>query len=122
MTDRLVDFVGRPRGYGINAGSSETIDVAGVVIALGLSDRNRPRTGPAAMSVRRKGRRAAFDQLFDLHFLGAERYLAGMPVESGVALQDQLVDVATRGVGGFGSRAGAMGQREIIDAAAAVVR
>ncbi|MGK8556234.1 hypothetical protein [Nocardia gipuzkoensis] len=73
MTDRLVEFVGLLRDHGINAGPSETIDAAEAMVALGLADRNRLRSGMAACLLRRNGQRAVFDQLFDLYFLTAEQ-------------------------------------------------
>ncbi|MFI9509897.1 VWA domain-containing protein [Nocardia sp. NPDC052566] len=97
MTDRLVDFVGLLREYGINAGPSETIDAAEAIIALGLSDRNRLRSGLAATLLRRNGQRAVFDQLFDLYFLGAERTEVDVSTKSVAALQDQLVDALVGG-------------------------
>ncbi|MGW4365200.1 vWA domain-containing protein [Nocardia takedensis] len=73
MTDRLVDFVGVLREYGITAGPSETVDAARAIVALGLSDPHRLRSGLAATLLRRDGQRAVFDQLFDLYFLGTAR-------------------------------------------------
>ncbi|MBF6215374.1 VWA domain-containing protein [Nocardia puris] len=79
-TDRLVDFVGLLREYGINAGPSETLDAAAAMLALGTADPARLRSGLAACLLRRGGQRAVFDQLFDLYFLTAE-----LPVPAGAA-------------------------------------
>lgn len=94
MTDRLVEFVGLLRDHGISAGPSETIDAAEAMLALGLSDRNRLRSGLAACLLRRNGQRAVFDQLFDLYFLTAEQPQSTTPStpESIDALRDRLVD------------------------------
>lgn len=91
MTDRLVDFVGILREHGINAGPSETVDAAEAIIALGLSDPNRLRSGLATTLLRRNGQRTIFDQLFDLYFLGSElpQQVPEIPVD---ALRDRLVD------------------------------
>ncbi|WP_280469577.1 vWA domain-containing protein [Nocardia brasiliensis] len=93
MTDRLVEFVGLLRDHGITAGPSETLDAAAAVVALGLSDRNRLRSGMAACLLRRNGQRAVFDQLFDLYFLTTEQPQASTPAtpESIEALRDRLV-------------------------------
>ncbi|MFI9409671.1 VWA domain-containing protein [Nocardia gamkensis] len=93
MTDRLVAFVGLLRDHGINAGPSETIDAAEAMVALGIDDRDRLRSGMAACLLRRNGQRAVFDQLFDLYFLTARQ---PQPVdrstpESIEALRDRLV-------------------------------
>ncbi|MFE9575756.1 VWA domain-containing protein [Nocardia sp. NPDC006044] len=94
MTDRLVEFVGLLRDHGINAGPSETIDAAEAMLALGLSDRNRLRSGMAACLLRRNGQRAVFDQLFDLYFLTTElpRPTTPEPIES---LRDRLAAALT---------------------------
>lgn len=89
MTDRLVEFVGLLRDHGINAGPSETIDAAEAMLALGLSDRNRLRSGMAACLLRRNGQRAVFDQLFDLYFLTTELPQLAPP-ESLESLRDRL--------------------------------
>ncbi len=93
MTDRLVEFVGLLRDHGITAGPSETLDAAAAMVALGLSDRNRLRSGMAACLLRRNGQRAVFDQLFDLYFLTTEQPHASTPAtpESIAALRDRLV-------------------------------
>ncbi|MEU0500369.1 VWA domain-containing protein [Nocardia sp. NPDC005998] len=98
LTDRLVEFVGLLRDHGISAGPSETIDAAGAMLALGLSDRNRLRSGMAACLLRRNGQRAVFDQLFDLYFLTAETPRSATPstAESVDALRDRLVDALAR--------------------------
>ncbi|MGW4767447.1 vWA domain-containing protein [Nocardia sp. NPDC004278] len=98
LTDRLVEFVGLLRDHGISAGPSETIDAAGAMLALGLSDRNRLRSGMAACLLRRNGQRAVFDQLFDLYFLTAEQPRSATPStsESVDALRDRLVDTLAR--------------------------
>ncbi|MET8872403.1 VWA domain-containing protein [Nocardia sp. NPDC004604] len=98
LTDRLVEFVGLLRDHGISAGPSETIDAAGAMLALGLSDRNRLRSGMAACLLRRNGQRAVFDQLFDLYFLTAEQPRSATPStsESVDALRDRLVDALAR--------------------------
>ncbi|MFG1795616.1 VWA domain-containing protein [Nocardia sp. NPDC049149] len=94
MTDRLVEFVTLLRDHGITAGPSETIDAAKAMLALGLSDRNRLRSGMAACLLRRNGQRAVFDQLFDLYFLTTEQPQAASPAtpESIESLRDRLVD------------------------------
>ncbi|WP_433683597.1 vWA domain-containing protein [Nocardia sp. CA-119907] len=99
MTDRLVEFVGLLRDHGISAGPSETIDAAEAMLALGLSDRNRLRSGMAACLLRRNGQRAVFDQLFDLYFLTAEQPQSATPStsESIDALRERLVDALARG-------------------------
>lgn len=93
MADRLVEFVGLLRDHGIHAGPSETIDAAAAMLALGLADRNRLRSGLAACLLRRNGQRAVFDQLFDLYFLTAERPYAvsAATPESIEALRDRLI-------------------------------
>ncbi|MGX1773196.1 vWA domain-containing protein [Nocardia brasiliensis] len=93
MTDRLVEFVGLLRDHGITAGPSETLDAAAAMVVLGLSDRNRLRSGMAACLLRRNGQRAVFDQLFDLYFLTTEQPYASTPAtpESIEALRDRLV-------------------------------
>ncbi|MEV5836115.1 VWA domain-containing protein [Nocardia sp. NPDC052112] len=96
MTDRLVDFVGLLREHGISAGPSETIDAAQAMLALGLSDRNRLRSGMAACLLRRNGQRAVFDQLFDLYFLTAEQPAIPSVAESIDDLRDSLVDALAR--------------------------
>lgn len=93
MTDRLVEFVGLLRDHGISAGPSETIDAAEAMVALGIEDRDRLRSGMAACLLRRNGQRAVFDQLFDLYFLTAQQ---SQPVEPSTpesieALRDRLV-------------------------------
>ncbi|MEA3529024.1 VWA domain-containing protein [Nocardia sp. CDC186] len=93
MTDRLVEFVGLLRDHGIDAGPSETIDAAEAMVALGIEDRARLRSGMAACLLRRNGQRAVFDQLFDLYFLTAQQ---PQPVEPSTpetveALRDRLV-------------------------------
>ncbi|WP_069163882.1 vWA domain-containing protein [Nocardia altamirensis] len=94
MTDRLVEFVTLLRDHGITAGPSETIDAAEAMLALGLSDRNRLRSGMAACLLRRNGQRAVFDQLFDLYFLTTEQPQAATPAtpESIESLRDRLAD------------------------------
>ncbi len=96
MTDRLVDFVGILREHGINAGPSETVDAAEAIIALGLSDPNRIRSGLAATLLRRNGQRSVFDQLFDLYFLGSElpQQIPEIPLDQ---LRDRLVDALAQG-------------------------
>lgn len=93
MTDRLVAFVGLLRDHGINAGPSETIDAAEAMVALGIDDRDRLRSGMAACLLRRNGQRAVFDQLFDLYFLTAQqpRQVDQSTPESIEALRDRLV-------------------------------
>ncbi|MFE7798174.1 VWA domain-containing protein [Nocardia sp. NPDC057440] len=93
MTDRLVEFVGLLRDHGIHAGPSETIDAAEAILVLGLSDRNRLRSGLAATLLRRNGQRAVFDQLFDLYFLTPDPLDSVRPAdpESTDALRDRLV-------------------------------
>lgn len=95
MTDRLVEFVGLLRDHGITAGPSETIDAAEAMLALGLSDRNRLRSGLAACLLRRNGQRAVFDQLFDLYFLTTEQPEQTSPAmpESVESLRDRLAAV-----------------------------
>ncbi|MFI6773982.1 VWA domain-containing protein [Nocardia sp. NPDC050412] len=96
MTDRLVQFVGLLRDHGISAGPSETIDAAEAMLALGLHDRNRLRSGMAACLLRRNGQRAVFDQLFDLYFLTAEQPTTPAPLESTDDLRDRLVEALAR--------------------------
>ncbi|WP_228829875.1 vWA domain-containing protein [Nocardia beijingensis] len=93
MTDRLVAFVGLLRDHGINAGPSETIDAAEAMVALGINDRDRLRSGMAACLLRRNGQRAVFDQLFDLYFLTAQQpqQVDQAAPESVEALRDRLV-------------------------------
>ncbi|BDT96615.1 VWA domain-containing protein [Nocardia sputorum] len=93
MTDRLVAFVGLLRDHGINAGPSETIDAAEAMVALGIDDRDRLRSGMAACLLRRNGQRAVFDQLFDLYFLTAQQpqQVDQSTPESVEALRDRLV-------------------------------
>ncbi|WP_433657158.1 vWA domain-containing protein [Nocardia sp. CA-128927] len=92
ITDRLVEFVGLLRDHGITAGPSETIDAAEAMLALGLSDRNRLRSGMAACLLRRNGQRTVFDQLFDLYFLTTEQPQPTAPAtpESIESLRDRL--------------------------------
>ncbi|MDE1668464.1 vWA domain-containing protein [Nocardia gipuzkoensis] len=99
LTDRLVEFVGLLRDHGINAGPSETIDAAEAMVALGLDDRNRLRSGMAACLLRRNGQRAVFDQLFDLYFLTAQQPQPVDPStpESIEALRDRLVTALAQG-------------------------
>ncbi|MFF3225385.1 VWA domain-containing protein [Nocardia suismassiliense] len=97
ITDRLVEFVGLLRDHGINAGPSETIDAAAAMLALGLSDRDRLRSGMAACLLRRNGQRAVFNQLFDLYFLTAkqpQQAPAATP-ESIESLRDRLATALT---------------------------
>ncbi|WP_433630618.1 vWA domain-containing protein [Nocardia sp. CA-120079] len=96
MTDRLVEFVGLLREHGISAGPSETIDAAEAMLALGLSDRNRLRSGMAACLLRRNGQRAVFDQLFDLYFRTAEQPVTPSASDSIDDLRDRLVDAVAR--------------------------
>lgn len=91
MTDRLVEFVGLLRDHGIAAGPSETIDAAEAMLALGLADRNRLRSGMAACLLRRNGQRAVFDQLFDLYFLTPDQPQLSSTPESIDALRDRVV-------------------------------
>ncbi|WP_236566583.1 vWA domain-containing protein [Nocardia sp. CY41] len=93
LTDRLVAFVGLLRDHGINAGPSETIDAAEAMVALGIHDRDRLRSGMAACLLRRNGQRAVFDQLFDLYFLTAQQpqQVDQSTPESVEALRDRLV-------------------------------
>ncbi|MET8651009.1 vWA domain-containing protein [Nocardia aurea] len=95
MTDRLVDFVGILRDYGITAGPSETVDAAEAILALGLTDTHRLRSGLAATLLRRNGQRAVFDQLFDLYFLGIDTIDPHPPEqpESLEAIRDRVVSV-----------------------------
>lgn len=97
ITDRLVEFVGLLRDHGITAGPSETIDAAEAMLALGLSDRNRLRSGMAACLLRRNGQRAVFDQLFDLYFLTTEQPRSALPAtpESIDSLRDRLAAALT---------------------------
>lgn len=95
MTDRLVDFVGILREYGITAGPSETIDAAEAILALGLTDTNRLRSGLAATLLRRNGQRAVFDQLFDLYFLGIGE-IETHELESLEAMREHMVSVLAR--------------------------
>lgn len=89
LTDRLVDFVGLLREHGITAGPSETVDAAEAIVALGMSNPDRLRSGLAATLLRRNGQRAIFDQLFDLYFLGVE--YPEPRSESVEALRDRVV-------------------------------
>ncbi|WP_040737591.1 vWA domain-containing protein [Nocardia tenerifensis] len=93
MTDRLVEFVGLLRDHGIAAGPSETLDAASAMLALGLSDRARLRSGMAACLLRRNGQRAVFNQLFDLYFLTVEQPPAA--TESVESLRDRLTAALT---------------------------
>ncbi len=90
LTDRLVDFVGLLREHGIHAGPSETVDAAAAIVALGIENRDRLRSGLAACLLRRNGQRAVFDQLFDLYFLTAERPTPATVPESIDTLRERL--------------------------------
>lgn len=90
LTDRLVDFVGLLREHGIHAGPSETVDAASAIVALGIDNRERLRSGLAACLLRRNGQRAVFDQLFDLYFLTAERRTLATTPESVEELRERL--------------------------------
>ncbi|MGE9809688.1 VWA domain-containing protein [Janibacter sp. G1551] len=71
LTARLVQLVRELRRHGITVGTSEVVDAAAVVVALGMDDRERLREGLAATMMRMAGQRSVFDQLFDIHFPAA---------------------------------------------------
>lgn len=71
LPKRLVDFVGALREHGVTAGTSETVDAAAVITALGLQRRDQLREGLAAALLRRTGQRGVFDSIFDLYFPAA---------------------------------------------------
>ena len=71
LAERLVEFVDALRSKGIPTGTSETVDAAAVMAALGFDDRLRLREGLASALVRRGGQRDVFDMTFDLYFPAA---------------------------------------------------
>lgn len=95
-TDRLVDFVGLLREHGIFAGPSETVDAASAIVALGMDDTARLRSGLAACLLRRNGQRSVFDQLFDLYFLGTD-LPAPRSSDDQESLRDRLIATLVQG-------------------------
>jgi uncharacterized protein with von Willebrand factor type A (vWA) domain len=68
---RVVDFAHALRGAGVPVSAAEEIDVARVLGAVDLTDREQLREGLAAALVKRAAHRRAFDVLFDLWFPAA---------------------------------------------------
>jgi uncharacterized protein with von Willebrand factor type A (vWA) domain len=68
---RVVDFAQALRGAGVPVSAAEEIDVARVLGAVDLTDREQLREGLAAALVKRAAHRRAFDVLFDLWFPAA---------------------------------------------------
>jgi uncharacterized protein with von Willebrand factor type A (vWA) domain len=52
-------------------GTSDVVDAAAVITALGMDDRERLREGLAAALLRRSGQRQVYDDLFDIWFPAA---------------------------------------------------
>lgn len=71
LEPRLVGLTGALRRHGVVAGTSDVVDAAAVVTALGLDDRERLREGLAAALLRRSGQRQVYDDLFDIWFPAA---------------------------------------------------
>lgn len=67
-SQHLVDFVGALREHGTEVGTSDTVDAAAAIVALGDSDRELLRSGLAATLLRRQGQREMFDRIFDLYY------------------------------------------------------
>jgi uncharacterized protein with von Willebrand factor type A (vWA) domain len=78
LDTRIVGFARSLRGHGVVAGTSEVVDAATVLTALGLTDRERLREGLAAALLRRAGQRPVFDDLFDVWFPSAVGSRAGL--------------------------------------------
>ena len=71
LEPRLVGLSGALRRHGVANGTSDVVDAAAVMTALGLEDRERLREGVAAALLRRTGQRQVYDDLFDLWFPAA---------------------------------------------------
>ncbi|WP_229054029.1 VWA domain-containing protein [Aeromicrobium sp. Leaf350] len=100
LAQRLVEFVDALRGKGIPAGTSETVDAAAVMAALGFEDRRRLREGLASALVRRGGQRDVFDMTFDLYFpagVGLGASATEIDAESVEDLRDLLLMAIAEG-------------------------
>ncbi|ELS58715.1 vWA domain-containing protein [Streptomyces viridochromogenes] len=117
VAERLTSFVGALRAHGIRIGTSETVDAARAVEALGLADRERLREGLAATLLHGAGGRQVFDPVFDLYFprgVGAseqaaadrdelrDRLAAALTADDRAVL-GRLAIEAVDGFGGYGS-------------------
>lgn len=71
LEPRLVGFANALRQHGVVAGTSDVVDAATVMTALGLEHRERLREGLAAALLRRSGQRQVYDDLFDIWFPAA---------------------------------------------------
>ena len=71
LEPRLVGLTNALRRHGVVAGTSDVIDAAAVITALGMEDRDRLREGLAAALTRRGGQRQVYDDLFDIWFPAA---------------------------------------------------
>ena len=100
LAERLVDFVEALRSKGIRAGTSETVDAAAVMAALGLDDRRRLREGLASALVRRGGQREVFDMTYDLYFpvgIGLGAAAAEIDAETAEDFRDLLLMAIAEG-------------------------
>ncbi|MDC0765418.1 vWA domain-containing protein [Streptomyces sp. HD] len=117
VAERLTSLVGALRAHGIRIGTSETVDAARAIEALGLTDRERLREGLAATLLHGPGGRQVFDPVFDLYFprgVGAPEQksagraelrdrLAEALTANDQALMGRLAVEAVDGFGGYGS-------------------
>lgn len=100
LAERLVDFVTALRSKGIRTGTSETVDAAAVMAALGLDDRHRLREGLASALVRRSGQREVFDMTYDLYFpagIGVGAAADEIDAETAEDLRDLLLMAIAEG-------------------------
>ncbi|NUP16003.1 MAG: VWA domain-containing protein [Streptomyces sp.] len=123
VAERLTSLVGALRAHGIRIGTSETVDAARAIEALGLMDREQLREGLAATLLHGPGGRQVFDPVFDLYFprgVGApEQKTAGRDAlrerlaealaANDQALMGRLAVEAVDGFGGYGSAPGSDG-------------
>ncbi|MFE0254177.1 VWA domain-containing protein [Streptomyces sp. NPDC059010] len=123
VAERLTSLVGALRAHGIRIGTSETVDAARAIEALGLMDRERLREGLAATLLHGPGGRQVFDPVFDLYFprgVGApEQKAAGRAAlrdrlaealaANDQALMGRLAVEAVDGFGGYGAAPGSDG-------------
>ncbi len=126
LLDRHIGFVEALRAAGLSVSLAEDLDAVTALTALDWDDREILREAYAATLMKRQAHRPSFDSLFDIYFPGlvgdgrtalADDEQHEGPRDTGPALTDfrdelaealergdeqQLLDLAIRGVGQFG--------------------
>lgn len=90
LPDRLVGFVEALRSHGLRVGTSESIDAASALRALGMTNRPAVHAGLAATLTHRADDRSVFDSLFDLWFPAAPGAVSAATASSRDELLERL--------------------------------